>query len=47
MGRFFRHITPLNVGLILLVSAFLIAAAKVEERENIRFFGFWKLTLKV
>ena len=38
-GAFFKHITPLNIGLILSVSAFLIAAAKVEERENVRFFG--------
>ncbi|MBU1137456.1 MAG: isoprenylcysteine carboxylmethyltransferase family protein [Proteobacteria bacterium] len=38
-GAFFKHITPLNTGLILLVSALLIAVAKVEERENIRFFG--------
>ena len=38
-GAFFKHINGLNVGLILLASAFLIATAKVEERENIRFFG--------
>jgi len=38
-GAFFKHITLLNFGLILSVSAFLIAASKVEERENILFFG--------
>lgn len=38
-GAFLKHFTLLNMGLILLVSGFLIAAAKVEERENIRFFG--------
>jgi len=29
----------LNIGLIIMVSGFVIAAAKVEERENIHFFG--------
>jgi protein-S-isoprenylcysteine O-methyltransferase Ste14 len=38
-GAFLKHITPLNVGLILLVSGLLIVVAKVEEQENIRFFG--------
>lgn len=38
-GAFLKHITPLNIILVLLVSAFLIAVAKVEERENVRFFG--------
>jgi protein-S-isoprenylcysteine O-methyltransferase Ste14 len=38
-GAFFKHITPVNIVLILSVSGFLIATAKVEERENIRFFG--------
>ncbi len=38
-GAFLKHITPLTIGLILLVSGLLIVAAKVEERENIRFFG--------
>lgn len=38
-GAFLKHFTLLNTGLILMVSGFLIAAAKVEERENIRFFG--------
>lgn len=38
-GAFFKHVTLLNVILVLLVSAFLVVVAKVEERENIRFFG--------
>ncbi len=38
-GAFFKHITSLNIGLIIMVSGFVIAAAKVEERENIHFFG--------
>ena len=38
-GAFFKYITPLGLGLVLLVSGFLIATAKVEERENLRFFG--------
>jgi protein-S-isoprenylcysteine O-methyltransferase Ste14 len=38
-GAFFKYITPLNVVLIFLVSGLLIAVARVEERENIQFFG--------
>jgi protein-S-isoprenylcysteine O-methyltransferase Ste14 len=38
-GAFLKHITPLNTVLIFTVSAFLTACARVEERENIRFFG--------
>lgn len=38
-GAFFKHITLLNIALIILVSAFLVVVAKVEERENIQFFG--------
>ncbi len=38
-GAFFKHISLLTVILILLVSAFLIAVARVEERENLKFFG--------
>jgi protein-S-isoprenylcysteine O-methyltransferase Ste14 len=38
-GAFLKHITLLNLCLIVLVSIFLVAAAKVEERENIVFFG--------
>jgi protein-S-isoprenylcysteine O-methyltransferase Ste14 len=38
-GAFFKNITPLTFGLVLVVTGLLIAAARVEERENIRFFG--------
>lgn len=38
-GAFFKNITPLSLGLVLLVSVFLMAAAKVEEQENLQFFG--------
>jgi len=38
-GACLKNITPLTVGLVLGVSAFLFLAARVEERENIRFFG--------
>ncbi len=38
-GAFFKHITPINIALMLSVNALLIAVAKVEEHENIRFFG--------
>jgi protein-S-isoprenylcysteine O-methyltransferase Ste14 len=38
-GAFFKHIKPLNIALIFTVSVLLVIAAKVEERENIRYFG--------
>ncbi len=38
-GAFCKHITSLTIGLIVLTSCLLIVAAKVEEQENIRFFG--------
>ncbi len=38
-GAFLKHITPVNILLVLLVSGLLFAVAKVEEAENIRFFG--------
>ncbi len=38
-GVFFKHITSLNIVLILSVSGLLIAVAKVEEGENVEFFG--------
>ncbi|MBL4903203.1 MAG: isoprenylcysteine carboxylmethyltransferase family protein [Desulfocapsa sp.] len=38
-GAFLKNITPLTFGLVLFVTGFLIVVAKVEERENIRFFG--------
>lgn len=38
-GAYLKHITVPNTVLIILASGFLVAAAKVEERENIHFFG--------
>ncbi len=38
-GAFFKHITLLTFLLVVLVSVLLIVVAKVEERENVRFFG--------
>ena len=38
-GAFLKNITLVTSGLIFLVSGFLVAAARVEERENVRFFG--------
>lgn len=38
-GAFLKHISLLTIFLILLISGLLIMVAKVEERENIRFFG--------
>ena len=38
-GAFLKNVTPLTILLVLLVTGFIVAAARVEERENIRFFG--------
>jgi len=38
-GALFKHITFLNLTLIVLVTVFIYMAARVEERENIDFFG--------
>lgn len=38
-GAFLKQLTPLTFFLVLVMSGFLIAAARVEERENISFFG--------
>lgn len=38
-GAFLKHVTPLTVVLVLLASGLLIVVAKVEERENMLFFG--------
>lgn len=38
-GAFLKHISILSVMIILLISGFLIATAKVEETENINKFG--------
>lgn len=38
-GAFFKQVTPLTTILVFLVTGFLTAAAKVEEKENNRFFG--------
>jgi protein-S-isoprenylcysteine O-methyltransferase Ste14 len=38
-GAFLKHITLLNAGLVIWITGFIVAAARVEEKENIRFFG--------
>jgi len=38
-GAFFKHITLINIALVLLTSILLVATAKIEEKENIIFFG--------
>lgn len=38
-GTFFKRMTALDFILALLVTTFLLASAKIEERENIQFFG--------
>ena len=38
-GAFFKQMTVLDFILALLMTGFLLATAKIEERENIQFFG--------
>ncbi|WP_457576255.1 methyltransferase family protein [Desulfomarina sp.] len=38
-GAFLKRITLLNICLISVVTLFLLATARVEENENVRFFG--------
>lgn len=38
-GAFLKQITPLTFLLVILTTGFLIVTAKVEEKENIEFFG--------
>ncbi|MCK5679986.1 isoprenylcysteine carboxylmethyltransferase family protein [bacterium] len=38
-GAFLKHITLLNIVLIFLLSMFVFIVARVEERENVHFFG--------
>ena len=38
-GAFFKHPAVLSFFLVVLTTAFLVATAKVEEKENLRFFG--------
>ncbi len=38
-GAFLKHVTLPTTGLVLVITALVIIAARVEEKENIRFFG--------
>ena len=38
-GAFLKHISICGIAAVLITSAFLVATAKTEERENISFFG--------
>ena len=38
-GAFLKHISLVTLSLVVGVSVFLFVAARVEENENIRFFG--------
>ncbi|MBF0644157.1 isoprenylcysteine carboxylmethyltransferase family protein [Desulfuromonas acetoxidans] len=38
-GALLKHPVPLTVALAVSTTLFLVATAKVEERENLRFFG--------
>ncbi len=39
LGAFLKHITPVTIGLTVVALIFLILTAKIEEKENIKFFG--------
>jgi protein-S-isoprenylcysteine O-methyltransferase Ste14 len=34
-----KHITIYGISAVLITTAFLVATAKMEERENVSFFG--------
>jgi protein-S-isoprenylcysteine O-methyltransferase Ste14 len=38
LGAFLKHITPITVALTAIAIVFLILTAKIEEKENIKFF---------
>lgn len=38
-GAFLKHVTLSNIVLVFTVSGLLIVVAKVEERENVQYFG--------
>lgn len=38
-GACLKHITPITSGLALAVTGFLVVAARIEEQENLCFFG--------
>jgi len=38
-GAFLKQVTPLNCILILTVSGLIVVVAKVEEKENVQYFG--------
>ncbi|WP_020586056.1 methyltransferase family protein [Desulfobacter curvatus] len=38
-GAFLKHITPVTLGISVITTLFLIATAKVEEKENQTVFG--------
>lgn len=38
-GIFFKHITPASVWLTILATIFLFITARIEESENVAFFG--------
>jgi len=38
-GAFFKHLSLPAVFLVLWITFFVVVAAKVEERENRKFFG--------
>lgn len=38
-GAFLKHVTFFNIILVLVLSGLLVVVAKIEERENLSFFG--------
>jgi len=39
IGAFLKHVTPVTIALTVASLIFLILTAKIEEKENIKFFG--------
>jgi len=39
VGVALKHVTPGRIALAIIATGFLVATAKVEERENIERFG--------
>ncbi|MFC1726412.1 methyltransferase family protein [candidate division KSB1 bacterium] len=38
-GAFFKHLSLLGITLAVISTVFLVITAKIEETENLRFFG--------
>jgi protein-S-isoprenylcysteine O-methyltransferase Ste14 len=39
IGALLKHVTPVTLILTIIALVFLLLTAKIEEKENIKFFG--------